>query len=171
MDFVEHVKRVEKDFWSTFFQLKMRQDEVVEDYLRTGYVEMFLGFRRGGYLKRNEILNMPVQGPAFFCLLWSLIQIHKKLKQENFRTKIIAEIHDSIIFDLHPEEQDEVVKLCKRIMCYNILREFDWIIVPLDIEFEISKIDGNWYEMEKLEMKKLPERQIILPNDRRTENG
>jgi len=37
-------------------------------------------------------------------------------------------------------------------MCENIRKKFSWIIVPLDIDAEISEIDGNWYEMKKIKI-------------------
>jgi len=144
-DFEEHVREVENRFWSRFKVFREWQEEVVEKYLKTGYVEMPFGFRRGGYLRRNIIINTPIQGTAFHCLLWSYIKINKIRKEEGWRTKILGEIHDEILFDLSPDEEEHVIGVVKKVMCEDIRKEFDWIIVPLDIDIELTGVDQSWY--------------------------
>ena len=47
-------------------------------------------------------------------------------------------------------ELDEILRTVRRVMTKEIIRVWDWIIVPLDIECEISAVDGSWAEMEKI---------------------
>lgn len=60
--FEDHMKFVEERFWNKFGQLKEWQKGIIADYKKTGYVYLKHGFRRGGYLKKNEIGNTPIQG-------------------------------------------------------------------------------------------------------------
>lgn len=142
--FVKNMEIVEDDFWKMLKVTKQWRDDVVKEYKRKTMVETFFGFRRNGYIVKNQITNTPVQGTAFHCLLWSLIRINKWLKENNMKTKVIGEVHDSILLDVNPKEQDEVLKHSKHIMTKMIEKEHDWLIVPLEVEIEMTEIDGCW---------------------------
>jgi len=146
--FESHLKKVEDDFWNRFKVFKKWQETSIANYIKNGYVEMFFGHRRGGYLSHNKIINTPIQGTAFHLLLWSLIRINNIRKSEEWQTKIIGQIHDSILFDLYPPETKHVLTTVKRVMCEDIRKENTWIVVPLDVDFEITPINGSWYEKE-----------------------
>jgi len=145
-DFERHVQEVEERFWERFKVFKQWQEDVVEFYKRKGCVEMFFGFRRSGYLSRNQIINTPIQGTAFHCLLWSLITLDEIRRKEGWRTSFMGQIHDSIVIDMDPLEQDYVLEVIHRVMCEDIRKEHPWIIVPLEIEVELAPIDRSWYE-------------------------
>lgn len=160
-DFTDHVKDVETDFWKDLSVYREWQKVVEEFYAENGYVEMFFGFRRGGYMKRNEQINTPIQGTAFHCLLWSFIRINKIRKRRGWKSKMIAQIHDDILFDLVPEEAQEVLTVCEKVMTKDIRQEFKWIIVPLAIEAEVTPINGSWFEKKAA---KRDSGQWIIPN-------
>ena len=84
---------------------------------------------------------------AFHCLLWSIIQLNAWLRANKMRTRIVGQIHDSILLDAPEDEVADVVAAARRIMCRDILREWPWLIVPPEVEVEISRT--NWYEKEK----------------------
>jgi DNA polymerase I len=142
-DFENHMQKDEKRFWNKFSVFKDWQEGVEEEYLRKGKISYLTGFEVDGYLTKNELLNYRIQGSAFHCLLWSLIDLNTKLK--NMKTKIIGQIHDSIVFDLFPQEEEEVIFLCKETMTYFLPQKWNWINVPLEVEFEIAEIDQAWY--------------------------
>ena len=104
------------------------------------------GFICQGYMKRNEIVNYPVQGVAFHCLLWSLIRLQKELKKRKMKTLIIGQIHDSMLNDVPDEELDEFLPLAQYIMVDELLKAWKWINVPIEIEAEVTPIEGNWYQ-------------------------
>ena len=152
-DFEEHCRVDENRFWNKFIGVKEWQNQTEEFYLENGYIEYVTGFRSDGYLTRNDLFNWPIQGPAFHCLLWSLIELNRELKK--YQTKSIGQIHDSIVLDLYPPEKKMVINLCKGIMTKRIKRKMPWIIVPLEVEFEMTEIDQAWYY--KKEVKDGPE--------------
>jgi DNA polymerase I-like protein with 3'-5' exonuclease and polymerase domains len=76
-----------------------------------------------------------------------LIHLNKIALEENWLTKIIGQIHDSIVFDIVPEEFAHVMKIIRQVMCNDIRDFWPWIIVPLEIEADASEVNGNWYEM------------------------
>jgi len=147
-DFEEHVRKCEEIFWKQKFKVYTQwKEETWQNYLSTGKVSLLSGFECTGIMRKNNVLNYPIQGTAFHCLLKSLITINKFLRQNKYKSKIVAQIHDSIIFDMVPNETMELVPIIRKIMCEDIRKEWEWIIVPLDIEIECSEINGNWAKM------------------------
>ena len=65
-------------------------------------------------------------------------------------TKIMSQIHDDILFDLYPPEQDEIISIVQNIMTQKIRIQFDWLIVPMSAEIKLSGIDESWYDLEKI---------------------
>ena len=114
-----------------------------------GYVETILGRRR--YLKdinsRNQVVrgaaernavNAPIQGSAADIIKIAMINIHQKLKEGNFKTKMLLQVHDELVFDAYKEELDTVKQMIKTEMesAYNMS-------VPLDVEVGTG---NDWLE-------------------------
>lgn len=148
--------RMPQNFWSGL-DLEMRaefpqvfawQDGVFEEYQRTGYVQTFLGFRRRAPIDRKEVINMPIQATAFHLLLDAVRKIDAELLKRKMKSRMIAQIHDSILSDVVESELDDVVELIERNM--TDIR-WSWAgKVPMEVEFEIGR---NWLEMKSLERK------------------
>jgi len=149
-EFEEHVRQIETRFWKKYHVFKRWQEKTWAFYEKHGYIELLSGFRCSGYMTRNQILNLPIQGPAFHCLLYSLINIHNELLDRRLYTKIMGQIHDNLIFDCKPSEKKEIMELSNYIVSTQIRKDWKWVTVPLEIEFSESKVDGNWCEMEDL---------------------
>jgi len=150
-DFVDHCQSVEDKFWNERFKVyKKWKDDIQIEFQRQGYIETFLGFRYTGYLTYNQATNYPIQGTAFHILLWTLIQVVKRAKEEKWVSKIIGQIHDSILTDLYPPEREHVIETINYFGTVRIREVFPWIIVPLEIEHEITPINGSWYEKKEV---------------------
>ena len=52
--------------------------------------------------------------------------------------------------NVYPDEEKDIVEYSYDVMTRQLPKEWPWIIVPLDVETQMSQIDGNWYEMEKI---------------------
>jgi DNA polymerase-1 len=144
-DFIEHCKDVENIFWGTRFKgYSDWRKEIHKFYMQNGYVETYLGFRYQGYMTRNETSNYPIQGTAFHCLLTTLIRLINKAKEEKWKSKFIGQIHDSLIVDVVPEEKDYVIETIHNIGTKELMDLYDWIIVPIEMDFEITDIDQPW---------------------------
>jgi len=150
--FEHHIMQVEEYFWKEMFHAyyKWRQD-FYRAYVKRGYFDTLTGFRCQGHMKRNDVINYPVQGSAFHCLLWALIHLNWELKARKMSTVIIGQIHDSIIADVPDSEFDEYVEIAKQIMDEEIRKVWDWIIVPLEVEVERTPVDGDWTQKEVFE--------------------
>ena len=119
-------------------------------YEDKGYFDMYTGFRCSGFMGKNDVINYPVQGAAFHCLLWSFIQLDKIMLKEKWDTKLIGQIHDSVLFDVHPDELDHVIKTAKQITEVALKKEWDWIITPLRVDVELCKVDESWLHKKEL---------------------
>ena len=141
---VQHVKSIEKYFWEKYAVVKIWQTQWVKEYYKKGYIEFFLGFRRYGPMKRTEIINTPVQGTSYHLLQHALNKINALRKKEGWKSLILGQIHDSIMFSVHPEERDYLMETVEHIM---VNPDFDFVNVPLAVEFSEGT---NWENMEKV---------------------
>jgi DNA polymerase-1 len=148
-DFEAHIKEVEDRFWNERFPVYTDwKKEWLAEYYKTGCFRMKTGFVCRGVYKRNEVINYPVQGAAFHCLLRSLIMFQKELRKRKMKSLIVGQIHDSLLLDVVKEEMEDVLALAKEVMTEWLLMDWEWIITPLEIEAESS--DVNWFEKEAL---------------------
>ncbi|WP_020402011.1 DNA polymerase I [Gracilimonas tropica] len=114
-----------------------------------GYVKTMLGRRRyipdikasnwnvRGFAERTAI-NMPIQGTAADIIKLAMIEIHHWLIDQNKKSKMLLQVHDELIFEIHESELEEVPAKIVELMESAV--ELD---VPLKVE---SGIAGNWLE-------------------------
>ena len=152
-EFENHIKKIEDDFWNVRFKVYNEwKKKMWARYQKTGYVDMKTGFRCSGVTQKNKILNAPIQGSAFHCLLWSFVQLTELAEKENWKTRLIGQIHDAIVMDVHPDELTYVLKISKKVMCDDLRKHFKWINVPMDIEADVAPVDGSWYKVEGMKI-------------------
>jgi len=148
--FIEHCKGVEQNFWNVRFKgYKQWKEENNVRYIKQGYLETFLGFVLSGLMTFNEVCNYQIQGTAFHLLLWTLIEVMRIKEEEKWESNIIGQIYDSMLIDCVPSEEKHITDTINYIGTVKIRAEFNWIIVPLKIDFAVSEIDGNWFDMKK----------------------
>lgn len=146
--YTEYVKEIEADFWGNRFRVYSKwKEKWWNNYQVNGYVDLLTGFRCSGLMSKNDSINYPVQGAAFHCLLWSFIEIDRIIRKEKWDTKIISQVHDSVILDVNPKELEIVTKTIKRITTVDLPKAFNWIIVPLEIEADLADIDCSWADL------------------------
>jgi DNA polymerase I-like protein with 3'-5' exonuclease and polymerase domains len=95
-------------------------------------------------MKKNEVVNYPIQGSAFHCLLWSFIRLDEIMRKENWDTRLIGQIHDSIIMDVNPDELDYVKQVTTRVATEELPAAWKWINVPLSIDIDEYGVDQPW---------------------------
>ncbi len=148
--FEQHIKEVEETFWRRYPSHDEWRRKWAEDYQSTGWFKVLTGFVCKGVYSRNQLFNYPIQGPAFHCLLWSLIRLLKEIKKEKMKTKVIGQIHDEINADVPIPELDDYLSMVKQIMTQDIRKAWPWIIVDLEIEAE--KTTTNWYDKKEVKI-------------------
>jgi DNA polymerase I len=145
--FESHLKDVEDDFWNNRFSeyndWKKRWWRVYQKY---GYIDLLTGFRCSGIMDMKNCINYPIQGTAFHCLLWSFIETDKWLRAEGYKSRLVGQIHDSMILDVLPDELEIVKETIKKITCEMLPDNWKWIIVPLEVDMKVYPVDGSWAE-------------------------
>ncbi len=147
--FESHLKAIEDDFWNNRFaeynEWKKRWWNVYQKY---GYIDLLTGFRCSGVMDMKNCINYPIQGAAFHCLLWTLIETDKVMRAEKWKSKIVSQVHDDILLSVHPDEMDHVKEVVYDIATVQLPATWKWINVPLEVEMKAYKINGSWAEKE-----------------------
>lgn len=145
--FEHHLKQVEDDFWNRRFQHYGKwKKQWYAAYLEKGYFDLLTGFRIQGYFTRNQVTNLCVQGSAFHCLLWSLIKINRLLRKRGMQSKIVGQIHDSLIGDVPVEELREYLAIVEHVTLVGLPQHWKWLIVPPQIEYELCLPGKTWHD-------------------------
>ena len=136
-------------YYLTYPRLRNFISEQIDFARDHGYVQTVLGRRR--YLKdinsRNAVVrgaaernavNAPIQGSAADIIKIAMINIHKKLDTGNYKTKMLLQVHDELVFDVFKPELETIKQLVKTEM-ENAYK----LSVPLDVDFGFG---DNWLE-------------------------
>lgn len=136
-------------YYETYPKLKKYMSEQIHFAQDHGYVQTVLGRRRylrdinsqnqvvRGAAERNAV-NAPIQGSAADIIKIAMINIYNKLVEGNFKTKMLLQVHDELVFDVYKPELETMKTLIKTEMENAFLLE-----VPLDVEIGIG---DNWLE-------------------------
>ncbi len=156
--FEYHLKKIEESFWNVRYpQYTAWKKSTWEEFKRKGYCKLLTGFvcqrgPEGLIMNRKQVINYQIQGTAFHCLLWVLVQVDKWIRKNKLKTRILGQIHDSLLSDVHKNERDYYVETVHDIMTDKLRKHWDWINVPLRVELEETPVNGNWYQKSKIEM-------------------
>lgn len=147
--FEVHIKRVCDNFWNKRFPVYSRwKQEIWNTYQEQGWVQMLTGFVFQGAYSKNEVINAPVQGSSFHCLLWTLIQLQKEIENRGMKSLITGQVHDSVILEVFPGELETIFEIVRDIVFRRMPEHWDWLQVEMEMEAEGSDI--NWFEKQEL---------------------
>lgn len=90
-----------------------------------------------GAAERNAV-NAPIQGSAADIIKLAMINIYDKLEAGKYKTKMLLQVHDELVFDVYKPELEDVSKLIKTEM-----EKAYQLSVPLDVDLGIG---NNWLE-------------------------
>ena len=136
-------------YYLTYPKLKAYMNEQVDFARENGFVETVLGRRRylkdinsqnavvRGAAERNAV-NAPIQGSAADIIKLAMIKIHRRMKSEDWKSKMLLQVHDELVFDVPKVEIDELTKMVKEEMENAFTLE-----VPLVVDVGIGE---NWLE-------------------------
>ncbi len=142
-------KQLIDSYFNTYARVRKYMDEMIQIAREKGYVETMLGRRRylrdilsrnavvRGFAERNAI-NAPIQGSAADIIKIAMIRIQDLLYRNKFRTKMILQVHDELVFDVVKTELEEVKQM--------IIREMEnayTLSIPLIVDFGTG---NNWLE-------------------------
>ncbi len=143
-------KELIEQYFKEYSGLKNYMDETVNFARENGFVKTLLGRRR--YLRdidsRNSLLrsnaeriaiNTPIQGTAADMIKIAMINVHQALKEGNFKTKMILQVHDELVFDVYKEELENIKPLVEEKMKTAIPN----LTVPILVGMDTG---DNWLE-------------------------
>ena len=136
-------------YYLTYPKLKAYMNEQVDFARENGFVETVLGRRRylkdinsqnavvRGAAERNAV-NAPIQGSAADIIKLAMIKIHRRMKSEDWKSKMLLQVHDELVFDVPKVEVGALTKMVKEEMENAFTLE-----VPLVVDVGIGE---NWLE-------------------------
>lgn len=135
------------EYFKRYRMVKAYTERSLREAERQGYAVTILGRRRPipelkskdrttkGFGERTAI-NTPIQGSAADIIKIAMIRIHDQLN--GFKSQMILQVHDELLFEIHESEIDEISRMIKKEM------EGAWKLrVPLRVDIGMGK---NWAE-------------------------
>ena len=136
-------------YYKTYPKLRNYMSDQVDFAREHGYVKTVLDRRRylkdinsgnavvRGAAERNAV-NAPIQGSAADIIKIAMINIYNKLQEGNYKTKMLLQVHDELVFDVPNQELDTMKTLIK-----SEMEQAFSLSVPLDVEVGQGQ---NWLE-------------------------
>ena len=142
-------KQMIDSYYENYPKLKIFMTEQVEKARKNGFVETILGRKRHlkdinsnnfvvrGHAERNAV-NAPIQGSAADIIKVAMIDIDRALSEGGFKTKMLLQVHDELLFEVPEEEIEPIKALIKEKMESAVKTK-----VPLIVEVGVG---NNWLE-------------------------
>ena len=138
-----------ESYFAQFPEIKVYLDGLISSAREKGYAETMFGRKRfiseiysNNFSLRQfgerAAMNMPLQGTSADIIKIAMVNVEKRLRKENLKSKLILQVHDELIIDATAEEKDRVTELLKREMEHAVDLK-----VRLDISVGFGK---SWYE-------------------------
>ena len=138
------------NYYERFTGLKRFMSGTVEQAKEEGYVSTLLGRKRSlrdinsrssvaRALAERMAMNTPIQGTAADMIKLAMIRIHKMLREKGFKTRMILQVHDELVFDAPRSEVEAVTPLIEELMREAIPN----LDVPIVVETGVGE---NWLE-------------------------
>jgi DNA polymerase-1 len=123
----DEAKRFKDAYFENYPGVKEFMDNVIAEAKENGYAMTIQGRkRRIPEFQSNQFnvrmfaertaINTPVQGTAADMIKIAMINIHKKIQDQNLQAKMILQVHDELVFDVPKEEIDILSQLVKKEM-------------------------------------------------------
>ena len=145
----KEAKVIIDNYFEKYPGIKTYMDDSIAFAKEHGYVETIMKRRRylkdingknaimRGFAERNAI-NAPIQGSAADIIKLAMINLQQELLKQNFKSKLLLQVHDELVFDVHKDEVERIKPLIKEKM-ENAVK----LSVPLTVEMDIA---SNWLE-------------------------
>ncbi len=144
-------KEIIDNYKKQFVNIQKYMDDTIQFARENGYVETLMGRKRWlrdinsgnftvrGFAERNAI-NSPIQGTAADMIKLAMIKIHEVFEKNRFRSKMLLQVHDELVFDAHIEEVEIIKPII--IQCMQSA-----LLLPNDVPAEAEIGSGlNWLE-------------------------
>ena len=145
----KEAKQYIEQYLEKYSGIKRFMDHVVEEAKEKGYIETLYKRRRyipelksKNYMVRKfgdrVAMNTPIQGTAADIMKIAMIDVYKKLKENNLKSRIVLQVHDELLIETLESEKEEV-----RDILSSSMENAAKLLVPLKVEVEEGK---DWYD-------------------------
>ena len=84
-------------------------------------------------------MNTPIQGSAADIIKLAMIKVFQALREQGLKSRLILQVHDELIINTYPDEQEIVEKL----LTENMESAYE-----LAVKLKADLNEGNsWYEL------------------------
>ena len=144
-------KDIIDNYKKQFPNIQKYMDDTINFAKEHGYVETLMGRKRWlkdinsanftvrGFAERNAI-NSPIQGTAADMIKMAMIKIHTEFKRHNFKSKMLLQVHDELVFDAQKDEIEMLKPVILECMQTALTLPNE---VPTDAEVGVG---ANWLE-------------------------
>jgi DNA polymerase-1 len=150
------------EYFATFTGLKAFIDQTREDVRRSLEVETAFGFRRrfvrpdfwrsaDGFRIERQAFNTLVQSGAACITYCAMIWMQNAIDDCNLQSKMVGQVHDSVVFDVHPDEIEQVTKIARtgmEIACLEIAGQYG-VDFTLPLRADV-KVGDSWGTLEEV---------------------
>lgn len=145
----KEAKQIIDSYFEQYGTIKAYMDDAVKKARENGYVETIMMRRRylkdinsanavvRGFAERNAV-NAPIQGSAADIIKLAMIKVANAMKDANVKSKMLLQVHDELVFDVHIDEIEKMQELVKREMESAVE-----MVVPMVVEMEVA---DNWLD-------------------------
>ena len=145
----KEAKQIIDSYFEQYNTIKAYMDNAVAEARDKGYVETIMKRRRylkdinsanavvRGFAERNAV-NAPIQGSAADIIKLAMIGVHGAMQEEQVKSKMLLQVHDELVFDVHESEVEMMQNLVKKEMESAIE-----LVVPMEVEIEVA---DNWLD-------------------------
>ena len=142
-------KKIIDDYFTSFPSIRSFIDDTVAMARESGYVETLFGRRRyiadinsrnatvRALAERNAV-NAPIQGTSADIIKLAMVAIDRRMQAEGFRSAMVLQIHDELLFEVVPDELESLTALVVKEM-ENVIK----LSIPLTVECNHGT---NWLE-------------------------
>ena len=143
-------------YFAKFPEIKVYMDQTIKFCRKSGYVNNIFG-RRSHFLNINDknynvrnfqeraAINAPIQGSASEIMRLAMIRLEKELNsKKNYKTKMLLQIHDELIFETHKDEARRISKIISNEMSSVAESDQHSFSIPLTVDLNIG---DNWGEL------------------------
>ena len=155
---VKQAKEYIDSYFSKYTGIKNWSNRIIEETKQKGYVKTITGRIR--YIPEinssnkqivsfgeRMALNTPVQGTSADIIKIAMINVSKKIKEQNLKSKILLQVHDDLLLEVPKEEENIVINMLKYEMEHA---------VKLDVPLLVEVKDGtNWADLKTVDSLKL----------------
>lgn len=142
-------KSIIDSYFAQYATIKSFMDKMVREARELGYVETIRKRRRylpdinsanaivRGYAERNAV-NAPIQGSAADIIKLAMIAVDKAMQEKGVQSKLLLQVHDELVFDVHHSEHEIMQELVR-----NEMENAIHLVVPMEVEMKIA---DNWLD-------------------------